>query len=180
MKSGRPEGYSVTQIALHWTVVVLVTFQYVAHAGMERTWHAQEAGEAAARGDGILAYMHMTIGVTAMALMLARFYLRWTRGVPEPPEADPLPMRLVADVVHWGIYALLVALPLTGAVAWFAQVPAAAKIHAFLTDILLYAIALHVGGALFQHYVRRSDVLVGMFRPEESDTAIGSRAHRRN
>lgn len=161
-----PQGYSSVQIGLHWAVVVLVAFQFVAHDGMEDSWRAVERGEAAPDGAVPMAYLHIAAGVTVLLLMLARLYLRATRGVPAPPSDDPLPMRIVADLIHWGIYALLIALPLTGATAWFLGVEAAAEVHEFLKDLLLYAIVLHVAGALFQHFVRRSDVLMRILRPQ--------------
>src|SRR5690606_9859286 len=94
-----------------------------------------------------------------------RLGLRLIRGVPAAPKDDPLPIRLLADAIHWLIYALLIALPLAGGTAWLAGISPAADVHEFLSDILLYAIVLHVGGALFQHFIRRSDVLIRMLRP---------------
>ena len=160
-----PDSYSSAQVALHWSVVVLVAFQFLAHAGMERAWRAFERNEPTPGADITMAYLHIAAGVTVLLLMLARLYLRLIRGVPAPPKDDPLAMRLVADIIHWLVYALLIALPLTGAAAWLAGFEPAADVHEFLTDVLLYAIVLHVGGALFQHFVQRSHVMMRMLRP---------------
>jgi cytochrome b561 len=156
-------GYSTAQVAMHWAVVVLVVFQFVAHDGIEDAWRAFERGTAAPAD--LKTYLHIGAGVAILLLMLARLYLRLVRGVPEPPQDDPLLIRLVADAIHWGIYGLLIALPLTGATAWFLGVEPAAEIHELLKDILLYAVVLHIGGALFQHFFRRSDVLMRMLMP---------------
>ncbi len=158
-------GYSTVQVALHWTVVVLVTFQFLAHEGMEEAYRAFRRAEMPTGDDETFAYLHIGVGVTVLLLMLTRLFLRLTRGVPAPPKDDPLPMRLVADGIHWLIYALLILLPLSGSVAWFAGVERAADAHVLFQNILLIAIALHIGGALFQHFVRRSDVLLRMMRP---------------
>lgn len=42
----------------------------------------------------------------------------------------------------------------------------AIRSHALLTTLLLGAIVLHIAGALFLHFIRRSDVLMRMFRLE--------------
>lgn len=161
-------GYSPTQVALHWSVVVLVAFQFLAHDGIEDAWRAYERNRGVEADTAIMAYLHIGAGVVVLLLMLWRLALRLFRGVPEAPPDDPLVMRLVADLIHWLIYALLIALPLSGAIAWFLGVGAAAEMHEFLKDVLLYAIALHVLGALFQHFVRRSDVLMRILKPERA------------
>jgi cytochrome b561 len=101
-----------------------------------------------------------------LLLALARIYLRMTRGAPAPPADEPRLMQLAAEGVHMLIYALLLLLPLSGSVAWFVGVEASADVHEWLKNVLLAAIALHVSGALFQHFVRRSDVLMRMLSPQ--------------
>lgn len=160
------QGYSRVQVALHWSVLVLVAFQFLAHDGIEAAWRAHTRDAAASGDERALAYLHVGVGLTVLLLVLARLYLRFTRGVPAPPPDDPPAMQLVADLTHWLIYALLFALPLSGGVAWFAGVEPAADVHEVLQQLLLLAIALHVAGALFQHFIRRSDVLMRMFRAE--------------
>jgi cytochrome b561 len=162
------KGYSPTQVALHWIVVVLVTFQFVAHDGIEDAWRAvvrdgQPAGDA-----NPVAYLHIGAGSLILVLALVRIYLRLTRGAPSPPADEPRILQIIAEAVHGLIYLLLLLLPVTGLVAWLLVVEAAGEIHEWLQSFLLLAIALHVGGALFQHFVRRSDVLMRMFKPERS------------
>jgi len=87
-------------------------------------------------------------------------------------------LQLLSEVVHVAIYALLLLLPVSGLVAWFFSVPAAGTIHVLLKNALLAAIVLHVAGALFQHFIRRSDVLMRMLRPDPDDPAAVSHARR--
>jgi len=161
-------GYSRAQVALHWMIVVLVAFQFLAHEGIEASWRAFRGGEPAPSDAAVLTYMHVIAGSLVLALMLARIYLRVTRGAPPPPADEARPLQLVAEAIHRALYVLLVLLPLTGAVAWFLGVRLAGEAHELLTNFLLAAIALHVAGALFQHVVRRSNVLMRMFKPERS------------
>lgn len=162
-------GYSSVQIALHWMVVVLVAFQFLAHEGMEESWRAYLRREAASAGDAPLTYMHIGAGILVLLLALMRIYLRVTRGAPPPPPEEPRPLQIVAAAVHGSIYVLLILMPLSGAVAWFAGVEAAGDAHELLQTLLLGAIVLHVGGALFQHVFLRSQVLIRMFRPQRTD-----------
>ncbi|WP_165823732.1 cytochrome b [Metarhizobium album] len=161
-------GYSATQIALHWAVVVLVTFQFLAHNAIEASWTSFVDGEPPPVGNTVLTYMHVTAGLLVLGLALCRLYLRISRGAPAPPHDEPQFLKLISEGVHGMIYLLLLALPSSGAVAWFMGVRPAAGIHGLLEKLLLFLIAAHIAGALFQHLVRRSDVMMRMFDPERS------------
>lgn len=160
------KGYSPTQVALHWIVVVLVTFQFVAHDGIEDAWRAVVSDGQVAGDPSPVAYLHIGAGSLILVLALVRIYLRLTRGAPSPPADEPRILQIIAEAVHGSIYLLLLLLPVTGLVAWFLVVELAGEIHEWLQTFLLLAIALHVGGALFQHVIRRSDVLMRMFKPQ--------------
>jgi len=164
-------GYSPAQIGLHWAVVVLVAFQFAAHNGIEAAWTALLRSGDSRAGTVVLAYMHIGAGMAIFVLALVRIYLRLTRGAPPPPADEPKLLQLLAESVHVAIYGLLLVLPLTGMAAWFVPLPVAGSIHALLTNALLAAISLHVAGALFQHFIRRSEVLVRMFRPQPDGSA---------
>lgn len=159
-------GYSRAQIALHWMVVVLVVFQFVANGGMVSAWRAFLDGEPAPDGAEVMAALHVAGGGLILLMMLSRLYLRFTRGAPPPPQDEHRLLQWAAEAVHVAIYVFLVLLPASGAVAWFWGVPLAGTVHGWITSLLLGAIALHVGGALFQHVVRRSNVLIRMFRAQ--------------
>lgn len=167
-------GYSSIQIGLHWAVVVLVAFQYVAHNGIEAAWRALERDELPPAEGAALTNLHIASGMLVLLLALTRIGLRMTRGAPPPPSDEPRLLQLFAEVVHVAIYALLLLLPLSGLIAWFLAVPSAGSIHVLMTNALLVAIVLHVAGALFQHFVRRSDVLMRMLRPKPDDPAAVS------
>jgi cytochrome b561 len=159
-------GYSRGQVALHWSVAVLVAFQYVAHDGIVTSWRAYEDGKPPPSDMEILTYMHIVSGALVLLLALARLYLRFTRGAPSPPADEPWLLKMSGEAVHALIYVLIVLLPISGMVAWFAGIELAATVHVWLQNILLAAIALHIAGGLFQHFIRRSDVLMRMFKPQ--------------
>ncbi len=166
--AGRVTGYSSAQVALHWVVVVLVAFQFLAHDGIETSWRAFGRGAPAPDAVAVLTYMHIAAGMLVFILVVARLYLRLTRGAPRPPANEPRLLQISAEGVHVSIYILLLLLPLSGLVAWFAGIEAAGEVHELLKNLLLLVIVLHVCGALFQHFAMRSDVLIRMFRPQKS------------
>lgn len=159
-------GYSPIQVTLHWVVVVLVAFQFLAHDGIERSWRAFVGGEPPPADMTALTYLHIAAGTLVLLLALLRIYLRMTRGAPSPPPDEPRLLQLLAEAVHGSIYLLLLLLPVSGAIAWFLGVEAAGDAHELLKTLLLAAIALHIAGALFQHFILRSQVLMRMFRPQ--------------
>lgn len=159
-------GYSRLQMALHWIVAVLVAFQFLAHDGIEDSWRAYLRSDMPPAGAAVLTYLHIASGVLVLLLVVLRIVLRVTRGAPAPPADEPYLLKLVAEAVHGSIYLLLLALPISGAVAWFLGVEIAADAHELMQTLLLAAIVLHISGALFQHFIFRSQVLMRMLRPE--------------
>lgn len=159
-------GYSTTQVALHWAVAVLVAFQFVASDGIERAWRAFENGEAMAADNAPLTYLHIAAGILILLLIAARIALRLTRGAPPPPADEPRLLQIAGEAVHHAIYVLLVLLPVSGSIAWFAGVQQAGAAHVLFQNLLLVAIGLHIGGALFQHFIRRSNVMMRMLQSQ--------------
>lgn len=154
------ERYSGAQIAIHWAVALLVLLQFLASESIEQSWRAVRDG-----GDGQLAgggWLHVACGVSIFLLMIWRVVLRLTHGAPSAPAGEPRPLRILAASVHGLIYLLLLGMPLSGAVAWFGGVQAAAVAHVFAKTALLVLVGLHILGALVQQLVFRSNVLLRM------------------
>jgi cytochrome b561 len=164
--SKKISGYTRMQIALHWAVAILVAFQFLAHNAIEAAWSAHSHGAAAS--PTALVYMHIVAGVIVLALALARLYLRITRGAPEPPADEPRALKILSESVHGLIYLMLLSLPVSGALSWFLDIGLAAVVHEYLQALLLGLIAAHIAGALFQHLIRRSDVMMRMFASEKA------------
>lgn len=155
-------GYSRAQIILHWLIAALILFQLLVHDGMEQAWRAMRRGVE----DGGNPLPHIIVGSAILILAAVRLVIRFTHGAPPHPAGQPAALRLLASVVHWGIYALLFALPISGLVAWFGGVQGAALVHGGPLRLLLIGLVLlHIAGALAQQFVLRSGVLMRMFRP---------------
>jgi cytochrome b561 len=155
--------YSLSQILLHWIVALLVLAQVLNDDAIARVWRALRHDPAAI--PGALAQAHVWIGVLVLVLVVWRLGLRLTRGAPPPPADEPRPLRIAAVATQLLLYALLLAVPLSGLAAWFGGVRPAAGLHEALKLPLLALVALHFAGALYQQVVRRSDVLARMLSP---------------
>ncbi|MFM7305456.1 MAG: cytochrome b [Alphaproteobacteria bacterium] len=132
--------------------------------------------------------LHESAGLTILFVAIAR--LIWRRLSPPPslPNDMPKMMRAASAAVHHSLYALLILQPILGFMAtnaWgfpmrgataylgFIEFPkfmeaweSLAKILSLLHSIggwlLVVLIALHIGGALFHHAIRRDGTLMRM------------------
>ena len=156
------DGWSKRQVVLHWTVVVLVVVQLLLGETMEEAWEAREEGVAAAAAP-LAAWLHVVVGASVLLIMLYRLYLRRTLGHPPRPANQPQWAATAGAVTHWALYALLLLMPLSGAVAWFLGVERAADAHSGPLRLALIAmVLLHAAGALTEHFVFSSPVLKRM------------------
>ncbi len=162
-----PAGYSLTQIMLHWAIVILVTIQFIAHDGIEESFDAFVEGAVPAAADLRLSYLHIICGALIFLLMLWRVTLRLRRGAPALPANEPRIARMLAHAVHGLFYLVLLAMPVSGAVAWFGGVEAAGNAHGAASTLLLVLIGLHLAGVLVQFFVFGSNVLARMTMAEE-------------
>lgn len=150
-------GYSGAQIALHWLIAGGVLFNYIVSSGMGRALRQRlEAGEVPVGGP------HVWVGAAVMVLMVLRIALRLLRGGPAP---EPGVMGKAALAVHGLLYLLMLAVPASGAVAWFGGVRAAGDPHGMLANLLILLAGVHALAALFHHYVMKDGVLKRMLRP---------------
>ena len=159
-----PTGYSRLQIALHWLVFALIAQQYLFKDTMSAAWdHITDGLEA---GFDQLVIAHVVGGALVMIFALWRLTLRARRGVPPAIEASKV-QGILAKLTHVGLYALMILMPLSGSVAWFGGVEAAAQVHNVMKIALLALLALHVVGALYHQFVLRDGTLARMRRAED-------------
>jgi cytochrome b561 len=128
--------------------------------------------------------IHESLGVIVFVIVLMRLLNRWLNPPPSLPADTPAGIRIAARVNHWGLYALLVLMPITGFLAtnaWgfplsvFGVLPLPvplgkneeiAKVLSLLhwcgavTIILL--IVAHLGGVIYHTFIRRDGLLQRM------------------
>ncbi len=127
---------------------------------------------------------HESLGLTVLALTVARFL--WRLAHPAPPPSQDLRRieRQASGSVHALLYLVLIVMPITGylfvtwrgiAISYFglADVPAlvtpdkplgklAGAVHASLQWAIYALVLAHIGAALHHHFFRRNDVLARM------------------
>jgi cytochrome b561 len=140
----------------------------------------------------LLVQWHRQIGLLVLLAWVARIAARSRRSMAPMQQGPSRLMHLAATAVHWALYALILALPMLGwalssahgvKLSLLGVLPLPALMQAdpdwadTLTDYhvlaswaLLGMVTLHVGAALFHHYVLRDQVLAAML-------PAGSRLH---
>lgn len=143
--------------------------------------------------------LHKSIGLTVLALLLLRVLWRWLDQRPLE-EVAPRWQQWAARVVHGTLYALILALPLSGwwfnsvagkPLQWFKlfNLPAltakneelsrwAHGVHEYLFWFLLLVLVAHVGAALKHHLKDNDNVLRRMLpfaRLRDGSTSKGER-----
>ncbi len=174
-------GYGIVAIAFHWTMAVLMVGLFVLGKYM--------VGLDPMAPDTFALYQwHKSFGFVVLALAVLRLAWRFANPAPKLPAGMPAIERLAAHLGHFGLYALLLALPLSGwlmvsASPWgiptvlfevlpvphlpvpgaLGDKPAAEallkELHEMLGFALLLLVVLHVAAALKHHFLNRDDVL---------------------
>jgi cytochrome b561 len=139
-------GYSSLQITYHWSIVVLVAVNWLVGQGMSEVYEKREAGEAFAQWGP--AFVHIALGIAILGTMIARLMTRIRRPVETAGDTKHKLMKTLAWINHWAFYAVLLSMPLLGAMAWFLAWDWAAALHSLLAWILPLLILVHVGGAV--------------------------------
>ena len=158
-----PTGYTRTQIVLHWLIFALIVVQFLFHEPMSDAWERVEDGLPVAFSPLIAG--HVFTGLLVLVLAVIRIVIKVRRGAPPLPEDEPRALKLAAHGTQMTLYGLMILMPVSGALAWFGRVEAAAEVHEVLKGLMLVFVALHIAGALYQHFVLKSDVLDRMRRP---------------
>jgi cytochrome b561 len=168
--------YGPVAQAFHWVtaILVLVAFIYGPGGSEERVYSS--AGDFDRQ-------LHETLGMCVFALVLMRLLWRMVDTRPDPPQVSRW-MGIAAKALHWALYLLLFALPLTAiAGAWLEGRPLTllagveipplvglshdtgagiATLHTWLGDAILWVAGFHALAALYHHIVLKDGVLASM------------------
>lgn len=182
----RPSGAPALEIyrrparVLHWLTFALLAVQVP--IGVYMTYRGKTLNLWDATTNALYSG-HKLLGLIVLAVVLGRLAYRLLRGAPaDEPTITPW-QRVASHLNHWGMYLLLVAVPLAGYVGISrfpaldlfglfslpgivapdkAAAEAAFGVHRLLAIALLAMIALHVAAALYHHLVRGDHVLARM------------------
>lgn len=171
--------YSLPQRTLHWLTVLLILITVPTALTMTETF-----GKVSDAIGSFLYDSHKLIGVVIFFVVAARLIYRLKRGAPpQEPTVPPL-QALAAELTHWGMYALLIAIPIGGYVALqyygeiklFGWLPLPSfvapnkdlsekifAIHKLAGFALIALIAMHFAAAMFHRFVLKDNVLGRMW-----------------
>jgi cytochrome b561/polyisoprenoid-binding protein YceI len=124
--------YTTVAIVLHWAIAIAILFQLVGGKWMV------SAGAAATGSVFTVFQIHKTVGLTILALTLARIIWRLANPAPALPDGMSRLERFAASVTHLGFYAFLIAVPLSGW-AMASVSPTGVPTFFLLLDILPFA-----------------------------------------
>ncbi len=156
------DGYTRTQKILHWAIALLILLQFVGSDTIKAM--VQEVGVTASSAETIplVVRAHVLAGLLTFVLMLVRVFMRFTKGAPALPKEETAMMKMVAHATHGILYLALLLMPLSGALAWFGQNELAVTAHWALKFVLLAFVALHIGAALYHHFVLKNGLIKRM------------------
>ncbi len=114
--------YTPTARRLHWLVAFLFLAQfpiglYMTYRGYEMMGVNDKGEPVKGVWDGItdtLYSSHKTIGLLILLLVVWRLAYRLMNGAPRPDASVPPALTGLSHLVHWLIYALLIAVPIGG------------------------------------------------------------------
>jgi cytochrome b561 len=174
-KAGTPV-YPVAARVLHWLTAVLVLAMVPLGIIIANEW----GGPA----QQWLYNLHKSIGALIIPIVIGRFIYRLTYKVPPLPDDIPAIQRFAAHANHWVLYGLLLVQPVIGWIATSAfpapvpffglfELPSIWSPDRALSDRLFavhrliglaigFFAAIHIGAALFHHFVRKDLVLMRM------------------
>lgn len=167
------KAYGLVAQALHWLVAAGVVLQFA------WAWRIDQAESI--RNEFALVNQHKSIGMTVLGLVVLRLAWRaFNRPPPLPPGMAGWEKR-AASTAHWLLYALILAMPLTGwihtsAAGFGAEffglldipdiVPSSERledifgaIHEWLAKSILLVVSIHVLAALRHQFVLKDGLL---------------------
>lgn len=128
--------------------------------------------------------VHQSIGFLMLLLAIVRLYWRVTHTPPPPPEGLPRGQRVAAAITHVTLYLFILGMPISGYIGLAARgrpitvfglfdlphvVPRSFDLSARAQDLHYYAqfafyvlVVLHVGAALYHHFVAKDGILERM------------------
>ncbi|MCB1537748.1 MAG: YceI family protein [Rhodospirillales bacterium] len=161
------DKYGAVARILHWLIAALVVAMLLMGVVME---------DLSGPTKFEVMSLHKATGITILALMLVRLGWRLiNHGMPMQNPAHAKWERMLSTAVHWALYVLLIAMPLSGwilvdaansTINWYGFFPLPhivgpdkelrhlmAETHETIATLIWITLGLHVAGALKHHFI---------------------------
>jgi len=155
------EKYSKLQVFLHWTTLILVLFQFLSPSGIGEVFKLRLENKDLE--VGVLVSLHIAVGTLIILFIFSRVWMRFSGLVPQDQSDGQSSLIILARIVHFSMYGVLLLLPVTGGIAWFQLSIDARNFHEFLRPVLLSLVLIHVLATLFHHFVQKQNILKRMW-----------------
>jgi cytochrome b561 len=159
---------------LHWVIALLVIAMLSFGFFM---------GDMPKEYKPVIYNIHKLTGLTILFLMLIRFGWMLINPKPDSPAGVRCWEVYAEKFVHWSLYATVIAMPLAGWIGssaadkpphigdWRLMLPimrsdaideVSFQIHTVIAYIIIALLCVHVGAALYHHFIRKDNVLKRM------------------
>jgi len=178
MMKNTENSYGAVAKSFHWLLFLMLTFMVVMGNYLASLPKGTEKLQAAG--------MHKSFGLLVLALVLMRLGWRLINVSPKEPEGTPAMQILMAHAMHWVLYVLMFAQPLSGIMmsqaagfpvsffglfelpVFLTKNPELAQffkgVHGTVWILLVLAVIGHAAAALHHHFIRKDNVLRQMTR----------------
>ncbi|MDA8870881.1 cytochrome b/b6 domain-containing protein [Rhizobiaceae bacterium] len=165
-----PQRWTTLNITLHWTILALLLLQFIDSEWMPELFDQSRDGTASDLLTLVMGYGHMVIGALIFLAITVRLWDRRVHGRPAHSMSEPNWATTLAKVTHVALYAILLSMPLAGAAAWLTGSDWIAEVHGYAWTALMVFAALHITGALVNHFHFKNDVLRRMMPGQGRET----------
>lgn len=192
MRQNTPRSYGSVARSLHW----LTAFVILSNIALG-LWAVRIPLDQMSLKVQVFSF-HKTLGIAALVVALVRIGWALTQTRPAPVHPRRSAETLMAEAVHWTLYASMVLVPVTGwiehaATEGYAPIlwplgqglplvpksPALAmtmaSVHHIFAWLLIGSVALHVAGALKHALIDRDGVLARMTRGKPAGEGLSAR-----
>jgi len=167
--------YGVLAKLLHWVGALCVVVAWLLGTFIDDLPKSAEAK---------VLFVHMSLGLTVVALLILRLGWRFARPVPTLATKLGRWADFVAVAMQWLLLALMIAVPVSGIVLEFARgqslplfglaeiaspwprdrafARSVKEVHETVANVLLVFATFHAAAALFHHFVLKDSVLTRM------------------
>ncbi len=175
------QRYDPVAVTLHWVIAISIIVMIPLGLYMDKF-------PISIRFDAFA--LHKSIGIMVLSLSIFRLIWRFMNPPPPLPASMSCAEKCLANAAHWGLYFLMVAMPLTGWLMvsaspkyptvffWMAEVPFIPMppgidpkethdmfqtYHLYLAYGAIALITAHVAAALKHHFINHDGVLLRMW-----------------